>query len=65
VTTPRERRRTRNGEGIRTATGWTWLCDLCHQTMHMSVPDDVQLYVPHLLQSMDDAHWCEKKRRAG
>jgi hypothetical protein len=61
--TERERRRTRNGEAIRTADGWTWLCDLCHRTMHIGVGADVELDVGHLLQSMDDAHWCEKKRR--
>ena len=61
--TRRKRHRTRNGEGIRTATGWTWLCDLCHQTFSMGLGEDTELDEQHLLQSMDDAHWCEKKRR--
>jgi hypothetical protein len=59
----REKRATRNGTGVRTATGWTWLCELCHWTMHMGVADDEHLDVNHLLQAMDDAHWCEKKGR--
>ena len=57
----RERRPTRNGVGIRTATGWTWLCNLCHHVLHLGMDDGEDLDVPLLLDAMDEAHWCWKK----
>lgn len=55
--------RTRNGEGVRTQHGWAWICGLCHQVSNMGVGKDVVLFVPYLLQAMDDAHWCALKGR--
>lgn len=57
-----ERHRTRNGVGVRTQQGWTWVCDHCHRPAHLGLTEDTQdLDVAQVLESIDTIHWCRHK----
>lgn len=56
-----EQHRTRNGHGVRTLQGWTWVCHWCHQPAHLGMAEDAVLDVAAVLDSIDLLHWCRHR----
>lgn len=52
--------KTEHGQGIRTATGWGWVCDYCHLSTFIHMGNDVEGFdVQRWLDGIDAAHSCE------
>lgn len=54
---------TANGTGVRTGTGWVWLCIHCSLSVQLGVADDLPGFdARRWVDSIDATHYCEHKR---